>query len=144
MRDIDFQDDLGDYFYAPSYSSLIDSFEVTTLIEEHDNDYQGDSYLLLSNGSEFGLLIFGWGSCSGCDALEACSSPVEVTELRDELWNSITWRTESQMIEYLSAKDWSLEYYYGSGYFHSSGGGFVHNVLTWFDLPHPPAENDEY
>lgn len=142
MREINFRDE-STFFYAPSYDELVDSFGVTTLIEEHDDDYQGDSYYLLSNGSEFGILVFGWGSCSGCDSLEACDSREEVIALRDDLWNGIVWRTEEDMIEYIKTKDWDLEWYISS-YGRSAGNVFVDALFDWFDIERGvDSESDE-
>lgn len=96
----------------PSYDELIESFEVEVLLEGHFGDYQGDSAYLLRQGDEYGILIFGWGSCSGCDALEACYGNLqELTMLRDDLYSSITWRERGAMVEYLTSKDFSLEWY---------------------------------
>jgi hypothetical protein len=94
-----------------SYSELIDSFEVEVVLEIHDDDYQGDSRYVLRSGERYGLLFFGWGSCSGCDALQACDSVSEATELRDQLWNSVHWEpTASGLLRYINEKDWELDY----------------------------------
>jgi hypothetical protein len=96
-----------------SYSDLIDSFEVEVLHQVDMNDYQGDSWLVLRDGSRYGYLVFGWGSCSGCDALEAAhDSLTDVTCLRDDLWNSIQWfPTAKELHDYLASKDGDLEWY---------------------------------
>ena len=96
----------------PSYETLIESFGVEIVADFHDADYQGDSYYLLQNGNEYGILIFGWGSCSGCDALEGSyGSTEDLTALRDELWESVVWRSRASMKDYVSAKDFKLEWY---------------------------------
>jgi hypothetical protein len=138
MREINFHEE-GEFgwFHVPSYRELIDSFETKVLMEKHDDDYQGDSFYLLTDGERYGILVFGWGSCSGCDGLEACGSREEVIQLRDGLWNSITWRSDEEMVDYIASKDWSLEYYYGDAYFHATGKGFVHALFDWFEIPRP-------
>jgi hypothetical protein len=104
----------SDYWYTYySYNELIDSMEVDVLVEVSDDDYQGDTRILLKQGESFGILTFGWGSCSGCDALQgACDDGRDaVIALRDGLWESIIWKDSAEdMIEYLKAKDWSLDY----------------------------------
>jgi len=101
-----------------SYGELVDSFEVEEVFSEHDNDYQGDSFYLLKDGNKYGILIFGWGSCSGCDALEAIGgNHKEVTAFRDDLWNSIQWFTRADMRKLVRSKDFDLEWYG-----HSDGG----------------------
>lgn len=112
-----------------SYGELVDSMDVRVLLEEHDDDYQGDSYYLLKKGREYGILVFGWGSCSGCDALEACyGDRKEATELRDSLWESITWMNKPDMREYVNNKDWSLDYYY----YERAGRKFTEQVREYF------------
>jgi len=94
------------------YGSLIDTFEVEVLAEAHDNDYQGDSFYLLKNGDQYGVLIFGWGSCGGCDAYEAAEGNVrELTELRDGLWNSVVWDTREGTLKNIVTKDDKLTWY---------------------------------
>lgn len=99
--------------YGPSYRDLVDSFGVDVLAENYDDDYQGDARYLLRDGARYGLLFFGWGSCSGCDALQACDTPVEITELRDQLWNEVRWESSAPaLLSYITAKDWELDYAY--------------------------------
>lgn len=112
-----------------SYQDLVDSMEVNVLLEEHDNDYQGDSYYLLKKGREYGILIFGWGSCSGCDELEACYGDRKgATRLRDDLWSSIVWMSKPDMRKYVNEKDWSLDYYY----YERAGRKFGERVVKYF------------
>lgn len=97
-----------------SYGDLLDSFEVQVLLNVEDNDYQGDTRVLMRDGARYGLVVFGWGSCSGCDALEAVNGDVaETTELRDELWSSVHWEdSAAEMLAYVDGKDWSLDFSY--------------------------------
>ena len=92
------------------YGPLIESFEYEVLLQVDDDDYQGDTRLLFKNGSKIGYLNFGWGSCSGCDALQACSSYDEVDELRSHLYESIKWETKSDMLKYFETHDWEGDY----------------------------------
>jgi hypothetical protein len=98
--------------YGYGYRDLVDSFEVKVLVEDQDDDYEGDSRYLLKSGRQYGVLVFGWGSCSGCDALEAAGSNLaEVTALRDELWNSIRWEHGPRaMLNYFESTDFSLKF----------------------------------
>jgi hypothetical protein len=99
-----------DYY---SYSELVESFEVEVLVTVQDDNWQGDTRHLLRDGDRYGLLTFGWGSCSGCDALEACRGVAEVTELRDQLWSNVHWeRDAGAMLVYIDGKDWALDYSY--------------------------------
>jgi hypothetical protein len=93
------------------YDNLLASFDVPVVLKVDDNDYQGDSRLLLKDGERWGILTFGWGSCSGCDAYEACSGLADYVELRDQLWNDIHWEADaSALLAYIDGKDWSLDY----------------------------------
>jgi hypothetical protein len=49
-------------FFDCSYGELIGSMEVEVLVEVSDNSYQGDTRILLRNGSQYGILLYGWGS----------------------------------------------------------------------------------
>lgn len=80
--------------YGQSYEGLIDSFGVDVVFDEHDDDYQGDSFYLLRDvDGRVGFLAFGWGSCSGCDAFSAAwdSGDADLVELRDGLWDDVEW-----------------------------------------------------
>lgn len=103
--------------YGPSYSDLVESF-ATIVIQEDDDDYQGDSRLLVTDETgRYGLLTFGWGSCSGCDALQAAEGDeTEVYKLRDDLARSVHWEDNAaDLVAYINAKDWSLDYASGGG-----------------------------
>ena len=55
------------------YQPMLNAFGKVA-IQVDDDAYQGDSRLLYDENGKIGVLIFGWGSCSGCDALQACGS----------------------------------------------------------------------
>lgn len=99
-------------FYGPSdYNPLLKSLGFEILIQIDDNDYQGDSRLLLKNQEKIGYLQFGWGSCSGCDALQACKSMNDITQLREELFNQIKWfNNKEEALTYFETHDWKGDY----------------------------------
>ena len=109
-------DDATAWTEYPDYGELIRSFGAEILLEVADNDYQGDSRILLWDGDRYGVLIFGWGSCSGCDALQSAhGDPVAITKLRDELAASVHWEPSREaMTQYIAGKDWSLEFHHGA------------------------------
>lgn len=79
------------YFDAPcDYEPIIRSFG-EVLVQVDDEDWSGDTRVLLRKDGRYGFLNFGWGSCSGCDALQACDSYQEVDQLISELENDIKW-----------------------------------------------------
>ena len=82
---------MGVYDYQP----MIDEFG-KIILQESDDDYQGSTWALYQDNDRIGFLRFGWGSCSGCDALQACESFDEIQTLMDELWQSIMWFDSSK------------------------------------------------
>lgn len=83
------------------YDDIIDSFGYKSKYE-YFGSYQGDIAVIVKDGSRKGYLIIGYGSCSGCDELEAvmpwcrceddCSCDWSgVEDLRDNLLRSIIW-----------------------------------------------------
>lgn len=76
-----------------------------------DDEYQGDSRVLYDDGYMVGILVFGWGSCSGCDALQACSTIDDVQELCDELQDKIHWFADKKTaLEFINSHDWEGDY----------------------------------
>src|SRR5581483_8336566 len=98
----------GDYFYGPgSYQPLLESFGYDIVLQVDDDDYQGDSRLIFKDDSRYGLLIFGWGSCSGCDSLQACDSMKEIEQLRADIHNNIIWKdSAAELLEFTEKRDW--------------------------------------
>jgi hypothetical protein len=95
-----------DWFTRPAYEDLIASFCDALIVNVRENDYQGSSWLLLKRGEEFGVCEFGWGSCSGCDALEAVDSYEDLDELRDSLAAGTRWGTREETLRYVGEHDW--------------------------------------
>lgn len=90
-----------------SYSSLPKLLGAKTLAWCDDHDYQGDSHALLEHGGEFGFLTFGWGSCSGCDAMEAAyGDRAAERAVLDGLCESIIWfATLREAKDHVSSRD---------------------------------------
>jgi len=104
-------EDDQDYFYSPGdYQPILEQFG-NILIQVDDNDYQGDSRIFYEKDGKYGYLIFGWGSCSGCDALQGCNSYQEIQTLIDEMFDNVKWFDSLEEIQlYFKSKDWELEY----------------------------------
>ncbi len=75
------------------YEPLLNSFEYGIVVAEDEDDYQGSSWRLFKDRDRcrYGYLEFGWGSCSGCDALQACSSYEDLEKLQKFLHSRIHW-----------------------------------------------------
>ena len=87
------------------YGDLVDSLGHEVIAEESFGDYQGDqAYILRGQDRRIGYLVIGYGSCSGCDAMQdavpwcighdesACGCDWSgVVELRDSIAGDIRW-----------------------------------------------------
>lgn len=98
-------------FYGPyEYTPILEQFG-DIIYKIDDKDWQGDSRVFYKKENKYGFLIFGWGSCSGCDALQACATTKDIQSLIDQLNNDIKWFDSLQEIKkYFSEKDWGLEF----------------------------------
>lgn len=108
MKEIYEEDRWGWYDYTP----MIKSFAEKVLVQVEDDDYQGDTRVLLQDNNRIGHLIFGWGSCSGCDALQGCCGNYdELNELANDLYNDIKWfDTVQEALDYFNNHDWEGDY----------------------------------
>lgn len=109
----------GKYDAPYDYGALVGSLGYVILLESHDDDYSGDSFYLLKTWNKgHGFLSFGWGSCSGCDALQGCESLAEVAELREQIDSGIRWFPDlPAMQEYFRTEDLEVKFYSSSGAF---------------------------
>lgn len=102
----------GDFYGPYDYQPIIDSLG-NVLVQVDDADYQGDTRVLYESNGKYGYLVFGWGSCSGCDALQACDNMQDIQNLIEDLQNSIKWfDTLSDLKTHFGNKDWELDWSY--------------------------------
>lgn len=103
----------GYYWYSPcNYSAIVD-YIGKVAVQASDNDYQGSTYVLYDDPSKgFGYLCFGWGSCSGCDALQACESNEDLAGLIRQLEESVEWKTKYDLLKYMKEHDWEGDWHY--------------------------------
>lgn len=80
----------GCNFGPSNYQPLLDEMG-TILVQVDDSDHRGSSRLLLRDGGRYGFLVFGWGSCSGCDGLQSYGSYQDIADLANGLASSIRW-----------------------------------------------------
>lgn len=57
--------------YGTDYEELVGSWGHEVLSFDTIGSYQGDHLVLLRDGDRYGIVVIGYGSCSGCDALQA-------------------------------------------------------------------------
>lgn len=119
--------ELSEFYGVSDYQPLLESWGYAIKLQLDENDYQGDSFVLFRDeryspySLKYGILQFGWGSCSGCDALQACDSMEEVDALRTELHESIRWGTKEELYKYVTEHDWEADWSYSS----AEGRAFV-------------------
>ena len=82
----------SDSIFVCSYEPII-KYLGKSVVEVRDDDYQGDTRVLLfdANKNRYGFLVFGWGSCSGCDALQACENYSDIAELIEGFEKKVRW-----------------------------------------------------
>lgn len=106
------RDNLQESYYAGGQLELLkDAFDVEWVVQESDNDYQGEWFGIFKKDGRYHLVNGYFGSCSGCDDLED-SNPVEW--LQDNVKNvrafptkesAAKWLQETEDYSYSSIKD---------------------------------------
>lgn len=86
--------------------------EIGTVVVRVDyGTWQGDFYLLYRDGSRYGFLRLGYGSCSACDALQGCESYREIQEYADGVELSVNWfESASEALHWFESHDWDGDY----------------------------------
>ena len=107
-------------FMQYDYTPIINNFGEIILREDEDG-YHGDTHVVIKSDNKFGYLVFGWGSCSGCDRLQACETYEDIQELMDSLYNDIKWfESFNSLKEYINNDSiQELKYYYYTRVFNS-------------------------
>lgn len=97
----------GPSSYTPIYEHLGE-----VLLDVALGTYQGSTMLLLKKGGLYAYHTFGWGSCSGCDVLQTCSTWDELQALIDQVQNEVDakWGTAEEVMLYLEKHDWEADH----------------------------------
>ena len=99
----------------PGYTPILNSFgDIICRVDIPDiGGYHGDTQVLLRNDGKYGYLMFGWGSCSGCDALLHCESYEEVDELIESTYGQIRWfDDEEEALRFFREHEWNHDHAY--------------------------------
>ena len=105
----------------PGYTPILNSFGDTICrIDIPDSGgYHGDTQVLLFDraADKYGYFLFGWGSCSGCDALLRCKSYEEVDELIESISQSIRWfDDEKEALRFFTEHDFTTDPSYSEAF----------------------------
>ena len=105
--------DEADCFWAPSSYTPIIEYLGTVVLRYDEPGYQGDTYAILKKGDEYGFICFGWGSCSGCDALQGCNSYEDVGSIIQWLQESVSWYDSlDEVKQYVEGRNGENSYMY--------------------------------
>lgn len=74
--------------------------------------WQGDYVYLLKNKDLYSLVVVGYGSCTGCDALQSCNNDQEFNELYEDIIRRIVWGTKQDMLNDLNNEENNRWYYH--------------------------------
>ncbi len=97
----------GDRFYGcGDYTPIIESLG-SIEVRHDDDDYQGDTFALVKDSERYGYVEIGWGSCSGCDALQGAESYDDVDKLAASIANGVRWfDNAAAALEWFRTTDW--------------------------------------
>ena len=124
-------------WYSISYAELINTMNITILVQENYGSYQGETLMLIRDNNDnqkHGIINFSWGSCTVCDMLKGCSSYEELEKIRDRLYSMIYWSEEdpdgSKIIGWWIERDIeALESIYDSHH-----EGFVEKIKEYINV----------
>lgn len=110
LRDMMIEKRKTHQFGGLDYADLLRSAGLEIKREENFGSYQGDLVFLVSDGERTGLLIQGYGSCSGCDALESAhpwdddGDFTDLAALRDQMVGEVQWPGPDGLLAALEAR----------------------------------------
>ena len=124
------------YATIPEWEDLVQDLGPKVVAMSERNDYQGDYFVLLRDGNDWGWLVIGYGSCSGCDELEGewysalyhdhdhDKSPSEaMNDLVERLRREVRWGTAQEIETYL--RDAA---FYPQNWWASDAANFIYTV----------------
>lgn len=88
------------HYFSGNYENLLESAGPTILASTHVGSYQGTLYMLLEENGTYGYLNTYYGSCSGCDSLQAAGGNIKaLAELRQRLLDEVVWyKTKAEVL----------------------------------------------
>lgn len=81
------------------YLDLFTGRGLTVLLSSQFGSWQGDYAVVVSNPEgQFAMTVFGYGSCSGCDALEGAETWEDIEVMADSFSSNLTWFNSPQEV----------------------------------------------
>jgi len=105
--------DDADGFYGPDdYTPIIQHIAPEILHLSEDAGYEGDTFVLgRTSAGEVVWVEIGWGSCSGCDELQACSTVADIVALANNISDSAKrFATPAEALDWFVSHDWAGDY----------------------------------
>jgi hypothetical protein len=101
-----------EYYEAPmSYDEIV-ATQGEILKDWTLGSYQGDYVYLLKNDDRYAFTVIGYGSCSGCDALEGCESDEEFNQLKESITSGIVWGIKQEVYDYVFNQEANRWYFH--------------------------------
>ena len=98
--------------YKGKYSDMVVSEGGEILGQWDIGQWQGDEIYLLGKEDKYALVVLGYGSCSMCDAYDACSTDEEKEELRKSIVKDIKWMTKKDLMSDIGGSENNRWYYH--------------------------------
>ena len=97
-----------DTTYEGWYDTLLEDAGIAVLAKAVLGRYDGDVLMVVRAGNGFyGYTRTGYGSCAGCDALQACETMEELKELQRQEIERITWYLTLEAVkQFVCEHDW--------------------------------------
>lgn len=120
LKDILYKDALGYFNIKQSYNNIFLELDYDTLVKSMDTkidwhklvlgDYSGDIFYVSNHNNKWYFVTTGYGSCPGCDALQAVAGDLNgLISLQDSMLSSI--REFDSLMELINWIDNSVEYW---------------------------------
>lgn len=129
------EEDRGDFY--GDYDDLVET-HCTIVLKADVGSYQGESYALVTDDSgRWGWTSYSWGSCSGCDWLQGCSTKEEVEEIRVAIGQAIKWFDSSQeCLDHFLTRNWDDDYGFNPEYGEPEAREWVQDCIKFLRLKH--------
>lgn len=100
-------------YYSPpmSYDEIV-ATQGEILKDWVMGDWQGDYIYLLKKDDKYSAVVIGYGSCSGCDALQACDNDEDFEALKQDVLRTIVWVTKEDILNDLDDEELNRWYFH--------------------------------